>query len=283
MTYLFRIDPGDGRPTLAVGESAEAPIRLLPAEVTLDRLLGGTAESFVATFPEGMGVGPVPRRYIVLPPIESQEVWGSGVTYLRSRDARAEESKLDADVYERVYDAERPELFFKSAGWRARGPGQPIGVRADSAWNAPEPELALILASDMAIVGLTIGNDVSSRSIEGDNPLYLPQAKIYDGSCALGPSILVTDAIPPAIGIHMEIVRDGALSFSAEASTSQMRRSFDELGSYLGRALAFPHGAVLLTGTGIVPPSSFTLRAGDVVRIRMEGLGILENPVVEVG
>ena len=283
MTYLFRIDLGDGAPRLARGESAEAPSELLPDDLTLDGLLADTAETFGSAVREASAAGPVPDGFVLLPPVESQEVWGSGVTYLRSRDARTEESKLDADVYERVYEAARPEVFFKSAGWRVRGPGDAIAVRADSDWNAPEPELALILAPDMRVVGLTIGNDVSSRRIEGDNPLYLPQAKIYDGSCALGPSILVTDAPPPSVGIRMEIVRDGAVSFSGHASTSQMRRSFDELASCLGWALAFPFGAVLLTGTGIVPPPSLTLRRGDLVRIWMDGLGVLENPVVEVG
>lgn len=214
-------------------------------------------------------------------PIDLQEVWASGVTYLRSKVARMEESESQAggDFYDRVYEAERPELFFKSMPGRVVAPGQPIRIRADSSWNVPEPELVLVLSASGAIVGHTIGNDVSSRSIEGENPLYLPQAKVYDGSCALGPMIAVSDGRQDPWSIELSIVRDGATVFAGETSTAQMRRTQQELAGYLFQELTFSAGAFLLTGTGIVPPDDFTLRSGDVVRITIQGIGTLENPV----
>ncbi|HEX4997035.1 MAG TPA: fumarylacetoacetate hydrolase family protein [Terriglobia bacterium] len=221
----------------------------------------------------------LPESLRAAAPVDKQEVWASGVTYLRSKAARMEESEHAGDFYDRVYTAERPELFFKHNAWRVSGPGEPIRIRKDSAWNVPEPELALVLSSRGRIVGFTIGNDVSSRSIEGENPLYLPQAKVYEGSCALGPVILVNDEPPQTRGIRLSIERQGAEVFAGETSTAQIRRSFEELASYLFRELSFPDGAVLLTGTGIVPPEDFTLRGGDVVRIRIDGIGELENPV----
>jgi len=215
----------------------------------------------------------------LLAPIEdAQEAWASGVTYLSSRMAREAESQ-SADVYARVYDAPRPELFFKAAGWRGRGPGQPIRIRADSAWNVPEPELVLVLDASGTIVGHATGNDVSSRSIEGENPLYLPQAKIYDGACALGPGIrLCEPAELRDLPVALEIVRDGASAFAGRTRTSQIKRALEELAGYLFRELSFPHGAFLFTGTGIVPGEDFSLRSGDVVRIDIGGL-VLENPV----
>lgn len=216
----------------------------------------------------------------LLAPIESQEVWASGVTYERSRDARMEES-TQRDIYDRVYDAERPELFFKATASRVVGPGARIAVRADSTWDVPEPELTLVLNSGLEVVGYTIGNDVSSRSIEGENPLYLPQAKVYAACCALGPAIVPAWEVadPLALTIRLEIDRSGRTVFAGETSTSRIHRPLDELVHYLGRDNLFPNGVFLLTGTGIVPGEEFTLDGGDVVRIAIDGLGTLENPV----
>jgi 2-dehydro-3-deoxy-D-arabinonate dehydratase len=215
----------------------------------------------------------------LLPPVEdAQEIWASGVTYLSSRMAREAESQ-SADVYQKVYAAARPELFFKANGWRVAGHGDAIRVRADSAWNVPEPELVLVLDARGAIVGCTAGNDVSSRSIEGENPLYLPQAKVYDGACALGPGIrLCTADALRDLPIALDIARGGAMVFAGRTRTSQIKRGLEELAAYLFRELRFPHGAFLFTGTGIVPGEDFTLQSGDVVRIDIDGL-VLENPV----
>lgn len=200
---------------------------------------------------------------------ERQEVWASGVTYLRSRDARKAESSV-ADVYQKVYEAERPELFMKAIGWRVRADGQGVRIRADGTWNVPEPELVLVINSAAEIVGYTAGNDMSSRDIEGENPLYLPQAKIYDGSCALAGTIVLCAAADMAqLPVTLEIERAGAIAFAGETSITRMKRTLPELADYLMRELSFPHGALLMTGTGIVPPESFTLAAGDVVRIRV--------------
>lgn len=232
---------------------------------------------------DGPSDGDVPAESRVLAPVApGQEIWAAGVTYERSRAARAEEA-ADATPYDLVYEAGRPELFFKAPGWRACGPGAPIAIRADSGWDVPEPELALILDSDLNVVGYTIGNDVSSRTIEGENPLYLPQAKMYDGSCALGPAIVAADAVAPPFAIRLEVLRGGRPVYADETDTARIRRSFEELAGYLGRALTLPEGAVLLTGTGIVPGPDVTLAAGDVVRIEISGLGVLENPVEVVG
>jgi len=215
----------------------------------------------------------------LLAPIEdAQEAWASGVTYLSSRMAREAESQ-SADVYQKVYGAARPELFFKACGWRTRGHGQDIRVRADSDWNVPEPELVLVLDSAGGIRGYATGNDVSSRSIEGENPLYLPQAKVYDGACAIGPGIRLcnADALRD-LAIALTIRRGGEVVFAGETRTSQIKRTLEELAGYLLRELSLPHGAFLFTGTGIVPDETFTLKTGDVVRIDIDGL-VLENPV----
>ena len=213
----------------------------------------------------------------LLPPIEpSQEVWASGVTYLRSRDARKAESAT-GDIYQKVYEAERPELFFKAAGWRVVGPGDAIRVRADSRWNVPEPELTLVINRHGEIVGYCAGNDVSSRDIEGENPLYLPQAKVYNGSCALGPGIELADSNSLRdLPIGLKIARGGQTVFEGETRTSRMKRSFEDLAVYLYRELEFPRGAFLMTGTGIVPHESFSLAPGDRVRVEVGDL-VLEN------
>jgi len=212
-------------------------------------------------------------------PIQSQEVWAAGVTYQRSREARAEEA-VDADPYDRVYAAIRPELFFKATPNRVRGPGQKVAIRADSTWDVPEPELAVVCNSSGEVVGYTIGNDVSSRSIEGENPLYLPQAKVYDGCCSLGPAIALAWEFDPADKtIALEIRRAGAVLFQSETRTSAMRRSVAELIEYLYRHQQFKSGCILLTGTGIVPPREFTLQPDDEVVIRIEGIGVLHNEV----
>jgi 2-dehydro-3-deoxy-D-arabinonate dehydratase len=280
---LHRIRLPDGSVRLARGAPESGPAELLPAALSIDALLAGTAESFRATLHSAPGDGPVPDGAALSAPVESQEVWGAGVTYLRSRQAREEESELDASVYGRLYTATRPEVFFKAPGWRVRGPGEPVSVRADSTWNAPEPELALVLTAGLEVAGFTIGNDVSSRDIEGENPLYLPQAKIYDGSCALGPAIVVDPEHGPPFHIRMTVLRDGTTVFEGDTTTERMKRPFDELVACLGSALEFPAGAVLLTGTGIVPGRDFTLMPADVVRIEVEGLGALENAVVVAG
>jgi 2-dehydro-3-deoxy-D-arabinonate dehydratase len=211
------------------------------------------------------------------------EVWAAGVTYRRSREARVEESR-DGDVYTRVYSAERPELFFKSVAWRVVGDGEPVGVRADSESNTPEPELALVVNAAAEIVGLTICDDVSSRSIEGANPLYLPQAKVYTASCALGPAIRPIWEIrdPLDLAIAGTITRAGSVVWSAATSSAQLHRTFDDLVGHLFRAMEFPYGVILSTGTGIVPELDLTLTEGDVVRVEIEDVGVLTNPVIRV-
>lgn len=218
----------------------------------------------------------------VLAPIGQQEVWASGVTYLRSRNARMDESrKSGADnFYDRVYDAERPELFFKSTAMRVVGPGDEVRIRKDSTWNVPEPELTLFITSSGKIVGYTCGNDMSSRSIEGENPLYLPQAKTYDGAAALGPCLYVPEKpIDPETQIRLVIQRKGEMAFEGQISIDQMKRKHTELVSFLFRECTFPHGCYLMTGTGLVPADNFTLNAGDVVQISIDGIGTLENVV----
>ena len=251
--------------------------RYLPSEFTLRRLLAVEAAD-VRGFMEEHAPDAAAEDPL-LPPVEAEhEVWASGVTYLQSRDARETESE-DADAYERVYVAERPELFFKAPGWRVVGHGHAVRVREDSRWNVPEPELVVVVNSGMEVVGYTAGNDVSSRDIEGENPLYLPQAKVYDGSCSLGPGIVLCG--PGAmrdLRIELEIRRGGESVFRGEVDTSQMKRSPEELARYLGRELAFPAGALLMTGTGIVPGDDFSLGAGDAVSISVGDLS-LQNEV----
>jgi 2-dehydro-3-deoxy-D-arabinonate dehydratase len=220
----------------------------------------------------------------LLSPVERQEVWAAGVTYLRSKKARMEESNFSANSYDRVYSAPRPEIFFKSLPEKVVGPGEPVGIRTDAQWNVPEPELALVINSQGTIVGYTIGNDMSSRDIEGENLLYLPQAKIYHRSCAVGPCIVVgsTETVARTWTIRLQIYRGGGIIFEGQTTANQIKRSFEELVSYFYRSQTFPHGAVLLTGTGIVPGDDFTLQPDDRVRIEVNGIGVLENTVIMV-
>ncbi|HEY0864821.1 MAG TPA: fumarylacetoacetate hydrolase family protein [Lacunisphaera sp.] len=217
-------------------------------------------------------------------PVEREEIWASGVTYLRSKTARMEESDFSAAAYSRVYAAARPEIFFKALADKVVAPGGTVGIRRDARWSVPEPELALVLNSRGRVVGCTVGNDMSSRDIEGENLLYLPQAKVYDGSCALGPWITLgaseADARRWTIGVA--ILRSGRPVFSGETSVGQIKRTFAELADYLCRSQTFPHGAVLLTGTGVVPPDAFTLEAGDSIEITITGIGTLRNTVAVV-
>lgn len=218
----------------------------------------------------------------LLAPIGTQEIWAAGVTYMRSKSARMEESK-DAgggSFYDRVYDAERPELFFKSTAYRVAGPGKIVRIRKDSKWNVPEPELTLLINSKGKIIGYTIGNDMSSRDIEGQNPLYLPQAKTYDFSAAIGPGVYITDSpLPDTTKIELEIERNEKSVFFGDVQINQIKRKFTELAEFLYRETTFPTGCYLMTGTGIVPPNDFTLHPGDVVKIRIENIGELVNTV----
>jgi 2-dehydro-3-deoxy-D-arabinonate dehydratase len=269
MEELVRLDEG-------LFVRADAAWRRL--QLSLDALLALSVEDIRRRVESAEPVDP-PRNTTARAPIDSQEVWAAGVTYQRSLTARAEEA-VSADPYERVYTAERPELFFKATAGRVRGPGEPVRIRSDSTWDVPEPELAVVCNSLLEVVGYTIGNDVSSRSIEGENALYLPQAKVYDGCCSLGPSIaLARDFSPKGRAISLEIRRGESTIFSGETSTAAMRRSIPELLSFLGRDQMFPVGCVLLTGTGIVPPADITLETGDVVTVRIDGIGELVNPV----
>jgi 2-dehydro-3-deoxy-D-arabinonate dehydratase len=218
---------------------------------------------------------------VFLAPIDRQEIWAAGVTYKRSKVAREEESRGAAQFYDKVYTADRPELFLKATPERVVDPGEPVRVRADSKWSVPEPELALVINPAGAIVGFTIGNDMSARDIEGENPLYLPQAKIYRGSCAVGPLITPVGVMPALAGveIRLDIERGGSSVFAGRTTLAQMARTPEGLASWLFRENAHPHGAVLLTGTGIVPPDEFSLQSGDVVAIAIAGIGVLKNPV----
>jgi 2-dehydro-3-deoxy-D-arabinonate dehydratase len=219
----------------------------------------------------------------LLAPVDLQEVWAAGVTYKRSQEARERESVGAAKFYDMVYSAQRPELFFKAPAYRVADPGTPVHIRRDSRWSVPEPELALVISPELRLVGFTIGNDMSSRDIEGENPLYLPQAKFYDRCCALGPVITLADAMPSAesITIDLRIERRGAEVFAGSTNIAKMARTFTELISWLGKETSFPHGAILLTGTGIVPPDDFTLAAGDAVHIDIAGIGRLTNVVAQ--
>jgi 2-dehydro-3-deoxy-D-arabinonate dehydratase len=219
----------------------------------------------------------------VLAPIDRQEVWAAGVTYKRSKTARMEESEEAASCYDRVYASDRPELFLKATPHRVVGHGDVVRIRHDSAWNVPEPELTLVLNSRLQLVGLTIGNDMSSREIEGENPLYLPQAKVYNQCCSLGPCICLLDGLPAReqMQIRLQVLRDGSVVFAGETGVQQMARTFEDLIHWLGRDNSFPEGVFLMTGTGIVPDRDFTLQARDCIDIAVDGIGVLQNTVVQ--
>ena len=216
-----------------------------------------------------------------LAPVDRQEIWAAGVTYKRSKVAREEESQGAAQFYDKVYSAPRPELFLKAPAWRVVHPGQPIRVRADASWSVPEPELTLVISPSLKIVGYTIGNDVSSRDIEGENPLYLPQAKVYRQSCSVGPLITLADSMPKLSDVEIRLViqRGGAVAFEGSTTLAQLNRTPESLVEWLGKEIDFPDGAMLLTGTGIVPPDAFNLSPGDTVDITIGGIGTLSNPV----
>jgi 2-dehydro-3-deoxy-D-arabinonate dehydratase len=273
-----------GTGTVRVGLRTDSDVVSLPEGTTLAELWGLPLDGLRERLADGRAGPASPLADVdLLAPVDGRtEVWACGVTYEISREARVEESEQAADVYELVYDAERPELFFKSVAWRASGPGRPIGVREDSTLDVPEPELALVVNRHGEIVGYTICNDVSSRSIEGENPLYLPQAKVYSGACGLGPWITPAWEVadPYELGIRLTIDRDGTRAWDGTASTSSLHRRLDELVSFLMRGDVHPDGAILSTGTCLVPPPPFSLTAGDLVTITIDGIGTLTNPVV---
>ena len=278
---VWRIDAGEG-PRLAIGPPDDGPRSLLPPGLRVSDLLrdGGWGQ---VTALAG-AADPVPDGARLLAPVDDQDVWAAGVTYVRSRDARlAESGQLDA--YDQVYLADRPELFWKAGPGEARGPGETVGIRADSTWDVPEPELAVVVDAGGRIVAACIGNDMSSRSIEGENPLYLPQAKIYRHSVALGPALVPWDDVPDLLSgrVSLAIRRHGQLVVDDSVPLDDLHRTPQDLVSWLVRARNFPPGVVLLTGTGIVPPPDFTLAAGDEVRIAITGLGELLNVVEVVG
>jgi 2-dehydro-3-deoxy-D-arabinonate dehydratase len=276
---LCKLRLNDGQ--VRVGSLAEDRIQLLRAESSLSIVLhaADTIAAARSSFETGalLSVADV----TLLAPLDAQEVWAAGVTYKRSREARERESVGAARFYDLVYNAERPELFFKATARRVVGPGERIRVRRDSRWSVPEPEMALVVSPALKIVGYTIGNDMSARDIEGENPLYLPQAKVYDHSCALGPVVTLASALPPRdqVSIRLTIERASKSVFEGSTSLSAMKRTFEDLVDWLGRDNSFPDGVVLLTGTGIVPPDDFTLSAGDTVHIDVTGIGRLTNVV----
>lgn len=280
---LWNVETDSG-PRLARGSVDAGPQELLANGTRLSVLLGDATPAQLHDLLNAPAAEPVPDRVRLAPPIPDELVWASGVTYERSRDARMEESD-DLDFYDLVYEAKRPELFVKSASERVRGPGEAIAIRADSDWNVPEPELGVVANANSEVVGYVIGNDVSSRSIEGENPLYLPQAKTYDGACAIGPCLVPVLSAPDLdeLIIQLQVYRDEALLFTDSVEVSRMRRTPAELVGWLFRAQVFPRGVVLLTGTGIVPGRDFTLQPADRVEISVNGLGTLRNHVELVG
>jgi 2-dehydro-3-deoxy-D-arabinonate dehydratase len=280
----FAIDDQDARVGVVTGQSVIKD--LTPLGVT--RMGTVLEQDDPAGFLQGLPLDDLPEiepgRLRLRAPVEGQEIWAAGVTYLRSKVARMEESDFSATAYDKVYDAARPEIFFKCLPAKAAGPGDPVGIRRDATWSVPEPELALVLNSRGRIAGYTIGNDMSSRDIEGENLLYLPQAKIYDRSCAVGPWITLGatehDARTWTIGI--DIRRGASTVFAGETSVGQIKRAFDALAAFLFRSQQFPQGAIMLTGTGVVPPDTFTLQEHDVIDIKISGIGSLTNRVVIV-
>jgi 2-dehydro-3-deoxy-D-arabinonate dehydratase len=280
---LARYHQPDHDPQLGILENGRLyPVSRQRPELRLTDILEDTDPRRLAT--ELRDACPAwidPADVRLLAPIEQQEVWAAGVTYKRSQKARMDESEGAARFYDLVYTAPRPELFFKATPHRVAGPLEPVRIRRDATWNVPEPEFALVLNSRLELVGFTIGNDMSSRDIEGENPLYLPQAKLYDGCCALGPAIMLADDLPPLpeVEIRLKISRHGAPVFEGQTNLGQMARTFDDLIGYLGRDNSFPNGVILLTGTGVIPPDDFTLAQGDQVEITIPAIGTLANPV----
>jgi len=276
---LARVLTADGRvvPVLIQGDS----LRTLAGVSTLSEILHADDPKAAAELAAASGDTFAAGDVAFLHPVDRQEVWAAGVTYKRSKIAREEESAGAAQFYDKVYTAPRPELFLKATPSRIVDPGKPIRVRADSRWDVPEPEFTLVVSPAGCIVGCTVGNDVSSRDIEGENPLYLPQAKIYRGSCSLGPVVTLLEAMPPLADVRIQLVieRQGHEGFQGTTTLAMMARTPEELVSWLFKENEFPEGVLLLTGTGIVPPDSFTLTSGDVVRITIDGIGTLTNPV----
>ena len=281
MLCLYQVPSGYREPFSAWGWHDETGIRPIPEHkehLVYEALVLGNKS--LADLAPGVKDNYVQSADLGVPLMPSMEVWAAGVTYESSKFARMAESEGGGDFYAKVYVAERPELFFKATPRRVVGPNAPVRIRADSTWNVPEPELAAVIAANGRIVGYTIGNDMSSRSIEGENPLYLPQAKVYTGSCALGPWIVPAESVDPQnLGISMTITRGGAVAFQGETSTARMKRSVHELAEWLFRENDFPGGAILLTGTGIIPPEDFTLQVGDRIEIAIDGIGTLRNEV----
>lgn len=280
--FIVRYVTAGSTPRVGVVQELGGPVTDVLGVNSLAELLGHSAEEIRALIEASAGGAAVEGDVRLLPPIDGRtEVWASGVTYLRSRDARVEES-TEKSVYEKVYDAERPELFFKSVSWRVLTDGEPMGIRADSGLDVPEPELAVVANSTGVVVGYLVCDDVSSRSIEGENPLYLPQAKVYAGSCAISAGIRPAWEIEHAddLAVTLTVTRAGEVAFSGETSTSQMRRQLPDLVEWLYRGDAYPAGVVLSTGTGIIPELDFTLSDGDEVAITVAEVGTLTNPVV---
>lgn len=277
---LCKVRRASGEVRIGVQFSEEV-IQLLPETIgSLAQILH--AENPVHALRTAATAVTVPSKEVTyLSPLDEQEVWAAGVTYKRSQEARERESEGAAQFYDKVYSAPRPEIFFKAPAWRVSPHGGPVHIRRDSKWNVPEPELALVISPKLELIGFTIGNDMSSRDIEGENPLYLPQAKMYDNACAIGPVITLAVAMPEPeqTAIRLTIERGGEVAFEGSTKVSAMKRSFAELIDWLGKEMAFPNGVVLLTGTGVIPPDDFTLAIGDVVHIDITGIGRLTNVV----
>jgi 2-dehydro-3-deoxy-D-arabinonate dehydratase len=280
--FLIQYSRADGKHRLGLEVGDRLMTNETGASVSdLDTLLSSTpAANLLAVIQDRMQVPVQDANVTRHVPVGTQEIWAAGVTYKRSEEAREAESN-NSTIYTRVYSAQRPELFFKSMGYDVVDLGEPVGIRYDATWSVPEPELVVVLNSHLEVVGFTIGNDMSSRDIEGENPLYLPQAKVYDGACAIGPRIWLLPGATqwPDLNIELQIERSGESIFSDAVSTSSLHRSLGDLVDHLGRCKRFPKGVFLFTGTGIVPPDSFTLEAGDTVRIRIDPIGELINTV----
>jgi 2-dehydro-3-deoxy-D-arabinonate dehydratase len=278
LTAIWNIEVA-GQARLAIGAPDTGPEKMLDDSLGIDDLYTLPAAQVSRRVAEA-AVTAMPADYRVLAPVAAQEIWAAGVTYERSRQARSEESVGFAALYDKVYEAERPELFLKQAPGRVRSPDEPVGIRSDSTWDVPEPEIAVALNADGEPFAYTIANDVSSRSIEGENPLYLPQAKIYRGSCSVGPCLVTVDDAPPVdeMVVELTIDRDSTQVFTGEVSGDQLRRTPDVLADFLFAEEDFPNGVLLLTGTGLVP-DDFTLQDGDDITIRIAGLGVLHNTV----